>query len=334
MSTSRPAAVFRAALLTTALTAGLVAAPASAAGEATVEARDHAFVPADLSVPAGTTVTWTNTGEEIHTVTAGNGAFDSGYLQPGQSFSHTFDDVATVKYFCELHGNNDTWSGMVGSVTVTGGGTQQPAPTARDISDACDGSHEDGFRDVPEDNPHEAAIDCIVDGWAIASGKTATTYAPSEAVTRAQMATFIARTMEAGGYVFREDAPDRFRDDDGSPHERNIDKLAAAGVVGGTGPSTYSPEASVTRGQMATFLVKAYEATVGSALPPGPDYFTDDDGTTHEANINKAAKAGFAAGVSATEYRPAAAVRRDAMGSFIARVLDALVEAGKATPPA
>ena len=39
---------------------------------------DFAFQPASIEVPAGSTVTWTNTGAATHTVTADDGAFDSG----------------------------------------------------------------------------------------------------------------------------------------------------------------------------------------------------------------------------------------------------------------
>lgn len=57
-----------------------------------------------LMVSLGTTVTWTNDDPAMpHTVTAVDGTFDSGLLQPGQSWSHTFDAPGEFEYFCTLH---------------------------------------------------------------------------------------------------------------------------------------------------------------------------------------------------------------------------------------
>jgi len=91
----------------------LVAAPALAAS---VSAVDFKFVPKTITVSPGTTVTWTNNGQSPHTVT-GSG-FDSGNLNPGQTFSHTFSTSGTFNYHCQYHQN----LGMVGTVVVTGGG--------------------------------------------------------------------------------------------------------------------------------------------------------------------------------------------------------------------
>lgn len=74
---------------------------------------DFAFQPATISVPVGSTVAWHNTGNAPHTVTAFNGAFDSGTLSPGGSFSQTFSDPGVFMYHCEIHPN------MVGTVQVT-----------------------------------------------------------------------------------------------------------------------------------------------------------------------------------------------------------------------
>src|SRR4051812_8136616 len=50
---------------------------------------DFAFEPGTLSVPVGATVTWTNAGSRPHRVTADEGSFDSGRLDPGEQFSQT-----------------------------------------------------------------------------------------------------------------------------------------------------------------------------------------------------------------------------------------------------
>ncbi len=56
-----------------------------------------------LTVPVGTTVTWTNQDEQLHTVTDVGGAFDSGFLREGESFSHTFDTPGEYEYLCTPH---------------------------------------------------------------------------------------------------------------------------------------------------------------------------------------------------------------------------------------
>src|SRR5215213_10231188 len=64
---------------------------------------DFAFEPGTLSVPVGATVTWTNTGSRPHTVTADDGSFDSGRLDPGEQFSQTFYQPGTYTYHCGFH---------------------------------------------------------------------------------------------------------------------------------------------------------------------------------------------------------------------------------------
>jgi plastocyanin len=81
-------------------------------GASAVEIKNFAFTPPSLTVPVGTTVTWTNNDTAAHTVTAAGGAFDSGNLSPGQSFSFTFDQAGSFAYACNYHPN------MQGTVVV------------------------------------------------------------------------------------------------------------------------------------------------------------------------------------------------------------------------
>src|SRR4051794_1867452 len=206
-------------------------------------------------------------------------------------------------------------------------------PTARATDDSCPPGSvpEDGFTDVPQGAAHEDTIDCVV-WWKIANGTGPGVYNPSGQVTRAQMASFIARMIDATSKDLPPATSDHFADDDGNTHEANINRLAEAGIVSGRGDGTYGPSDPVSRAQMATFLVRAYEF-VGPALTSTTDWFSDDDGNTHEDNINKAAEAGFTGGRADGTYGPNDPVRRDQMASFLARVLDLLVEGGFATPP-
>lgn len=77
---------------------------ASPGGEAcSVEMKDFAFNPAQIEIAVGTTVTWTNNDTVAHTATATGGEFDSGILDPGSSFSHTFAKAGTYDYACLIH---------------------------------------------------------------------------------------------------------------------------------------------------------------------------------------------------------------------------------------
>lgn len=87
-----------------------------------VQAIDFAFAPANMTVPAGSTITWVNTGVALHTATARDGSFDSGFLNTGDSFSKRFDQPGTFEYFCTLHPD------MIGTVTVTDAQGEAPPP--------------------------------------------------------------------------------------------------------------------------------------------------------------------------------------------------------------
>lgn len=57
----------------------------------------------ELVIPVGTTVTWTNDDGVMHTVTAADGSFDSGFLEQGDTWSYTFDEPGEFEYFCSPH---------------------------------------------------------------------------------------------------------------------------------------------------------------------------------------------------------------------------------------
>jgi plastocyanin len=89
----------------------VLAAPASAQ-DLTITIKSFKFMTMDANVTAGSTVTWKNLDEEPHTVTSETGAFRSGGLDTGQSFSFKFDKPGVYKYRCSIHPQ------MVGTVTV------------------------------------------------------------------------------------------------------------------------------------------------------------------------------------------------------------------------
>jgi plastocyanin len=71
------------------------------------------FSPNPIEIKVGDTVTWTNDHREAHTVTSKSSAFDSGDIQPSQSYSHKFDKAGSFQYYCVIHPS------MVGEVDVS-----------------------------------------------------------------------------------------------------------------------------------------------------------------------------------------------------------------------
>lgn len=97
------------------------AATPSSGASSSISIMNIAYNPNAINVHVGTTVTWTNneTNGVAHTVTSGapsvpNGTFDSGTLNPGQTYQFTFNTPGTYSYFCRIHGN-----AMLGTVVVT-----------------------------------------------------------------------------------------------------------------------------------------------------------------------------------------------------------------------
>lgn len=91
-----------------------------------VSVTNGSYSPETITVPVGTTVTWTNNGTVQHTVTADDDLFDSGLLDVGGTFSYTFNEEGTFPYYCIPHGGPGG-EGMSGTVIVTdynGGGDE------------------------------------------------------------------------------------------------------------------------------------------------------------------------------------------------------------------
>jgi hypothetical protein len=112
-----------------------------------------------------------------------------------------------------------------------------------------------------------------------------------------------------------------FIDDNGSVHEPDIEALAAADITRGCNPPAndrFCPGDSVTRGQMAAFLVRALELPAAT----GPDRFSDDDTSEFEADIEALAAADVTRGCNPPDndrFCPANPVTRAEMATFIVR---------------
>src|ERR687889_1372407 len=75
---------------------------------------DFAFQPMVIFVHRGDTVHWTNTGNSQHTVDSDTEVFESDVLDPGQTYSYTFDQPGVFPYHCDIHPH------MRGMVIVSG----------------------------------------------------------------------------------------------------------------------------------------------------------------------------------------------------------------------
>ena len=68
-----------------------------------VKIDNFSFGPADVTVPVGTTVTWTNRDDIPHTVVSTDKVFKSKVLDTDEKFSFTFSKAGTYPYFCSIH---------------------------------------------------------------------------------------------------------------------------------------------------------------------------------------------------------------------------------------
>ena len=161
-----------------------------------------------------------------------------------------------------------------------------------------------------EGNPFAADIEWLRQAE-ITSGCGGGRFCPNDIVTRAEMASFLARAFELPATV-----ADAFTDDDDSPHQGDINRLAAAGITGGCAANRYCPHAVVTREQMASFLARALDLAGATR-----DYFADDDQSAHQTDINRLAESGITSGCAPGSFCPAAGITRGQMAAFLHRAL-------------
>lgn len=205
-------------------------------------------------------------------------------------------------------------------------------PAARGIDRVCP-APDDATVEAPAltdvTGVHAAAIDCALD-YGLVRGFTDATYRPGVAVTRGQMATFVAGWIETAlGEELEVPGTDPFPDIAGT-HRDNIAALEAAGVVSGRTDGTFGTGADINRGQMARLLANAIDYAdnpdVAGTLPDADDtvYFADADGTFFQADIQALAGVGIVQGDTAGNYNPGGSVTRGQLGSFMMRGADYL----------
>jgi hypothetical protein len=127
----------------------------------------------------------------------------------------------------------------------------------------------ESFPDVPNDHLFYSAIETLFHHGITGGCAGGTDYCPASAVTRAQMAVFLLKTKFGSAHVPPPCTGTVFADVpcSGGPFDPWIEELASLQITGGCGNGNYCPGATVTRQQMAVFLLKTLE---GSTYDP-PD---------------------------------------------------------------
>ena len=221
------------------------------------------------------------------------------------------------------------WAGGIAAAAVS---VSEPAGAAAAVDSAAvlrgqiDGPAS-VYSDVANTNAHSRNIRTlkaagVLDGTECSPNK----FCPGEPLTRRTFAVWMVRVIEGGN------APDFVDPDVGGqsrfadvgadePEALFIDRMAELGVTAGcaTNPWRYCPDRNVSRGQMASFLSRAFD------LPPAGDAgFTDvKEGNVHRDNIDRLSASGITAGCASKprRYCPDNATTRGQMASFLGRAM-------------
>ena len=200
--------------------------------------------------------------------------------------------------FAELNEtNNCTWS----KISFASTGTKVKLLGS---GNSCSNDH--------KNSPFAKDIDWAVAGG-IARNCDADMFCTTDLVSRADTASYIAIAAN-----LPPTDTDFFTDDNGSTHEADINRVAAAGIMAGCSSTTFCPAGTVSRGAIATILAKALK------LPPAADdHFTDDASSSDEPGINAVAEAGIMAGCTATTFCPTTKIHRGETMAFLHRAFGA-----------
>jgi len=171
----------------------------------------------------------------------------------------------------------------------------------------------DGAFDDDDSSVFQYAIQWLA--WkGVTVGCTPDRYCPNRAVTRGEMAIFVARMLRLP--ISSHDA-DYFTDDNGALWELAANKLYEAGISVGCGGTRFCGDHPISRAEMAVFFVRALDLPMATQ-----DHFTDDEGNQFEEHINRVADAGITLGCNPPDsdhYCPDGSVTRGQMAAFFKR---------------
>lgn len=174
----------------------------------------------------------------------------------------------------------------------------------------------EGFTDISSDKYYFDAINWAV-GSGITLGTTESTFSPNDVCTRAQIVTFLWR---AAGRPVYNDGVLQFVDVPQSAYYYNAVKWAERNnITEGTDSTHFSPNATCTRAQIVTFLMRAKRFT-GDA--PDVDFVDVTVGSYYYKAVCWATKYGVTLGTDATHFSPNAGCTRAQVVTFLYRAKD------------
>lgn len=263
---------------------------------------------AELTTAAGTG--WSGIAENVGKGGSPSSLYDAFMASP----NHKMNILGNYNY---VGIGTDTKGGAL-YVTVIFLRRGDSATTDSTPTDAIASDYNGTFAD-DEGNVHEPNIEVIA-AERITLGCNPpdnSLYCPDDSVTRGAMAAFIARAFGLPAVD-----GDHFNDDDTSTFENAVNRVAATGITRGCNPpenTKFCPSRTMTRGEMAAFLARAFDLPAATI-----DYFGDDDGHIFEDAINRLGAAGITLGCNPPEnskFCPDDPIRRDQMATFLVRAV-------------
>lgn len=179
-------------------------------------------------------------------------------------------------------------------------------------------------------SPHHEAIDCLVH-LGIVERADDVRFHPNAPVRRDQIASLVDRTVEVLVDRFDdlepEDAEAReFRDVESSVHRESIERSATRGYVLGHDDGTFRPRGLLTRGQLASIVVRVHEDLVGP-IENEVEGAPDSDGSPHDRSIRKARYAELMQGYEDGTFRSEDPVTRAQAATVVRNLGQRVVEA-------
>jgi hypothetical protein len=253
-----------------------------------------------LNVTAGPGCAWTASGGGFITVTSGASGTGNGTV----SFTVTANSSGAVR--------TGTLTAAGQTVTVT------QRATAEIFADVPPPAYYFDFADIM----HQAGITAGCSTQPL-------DYCPNSTTTRGEMAVFLIAAIE-GGRSFTYTTKPYFTDvPSSSLYFKFVQKLKDLGITGGCTATTYCPDDSVTRGEMAVFIIASRYGSTPFTYPSTP-YFTDVPPSNLFFHfIQKMAQTGITAGCAPGLYCPNETLTRGQMAVFIVTgLLNELLPAG------
>lgn len=175
------------------------------------------------------------------------------------------------------------------------------------------------FTDVPAGAWYKQAVD-YVSGKGYMTGTSATTFAPTKDITRAEAATLFANKLD----LYKDGQVAGFADVKTNAWYHNaVAAVKEGNIMGSTGDNMFAPNRNITRGEVAALIVRAYGLTGTGASHS----FTDVDNSIFKNDISTLVEWKIADGKSATKFAPTDLVSRAEMAAFIQKADEATAKA-------